>query len=102
RRAVSRLRSTLGVETICSAAIFMRASSPFRWLGGGGGVAVRHGIGGFALHALDLGIAPRPGHVELARAGLRQRLAQKHLREKDGAGGSPVDYRIREAEGSGH
>src|SRR4051812_41904291 len=91
RRAASRLRSTLGVETICRAAIFIGvAPGNSEWRGtsvrSGGGH--RRTIGGrdalrlLVLDALDLRVVPRPGDVELARARLDQRLPQEVLREE--------------------
>src|SRR5215831_13310740 len=103
RRAAATLVSTLGVETIWMAAIFMRGSSA-RHCGRGLGRRCRFG-GRFAdrvaLDALDLRIVPRPADVELARARGDERLSQEVLRKKGAEADRRVDDRERERRGAG-
>src|SRR5438034_2103827 len=106
RRALARLRSTLGVDTVCKAAIFIDDSSPLgRLVARRCRRSLRLDLGNrvteLALDAVDLRVGPRPGNAKLARSGLRQRLAQEHLREKSAEPDGGVDHRIRERRGAG-
>src|SRR5213078_994417 len=85
--APMRLRSTLGVDTVCKAAIFIDDYSPLgRLVARRCRRSLRLDLGNrvteLALDAVDLRVGPRSGDAKLARSGLRQRLAQEHLREK--------------------